>query len=715
MGSKGIVLKSGSIGTLLLVLALNLNAQAPPVGGRRVTVDDLMALRTINDVKISPAGDLVAYTVSTPSVTRNAHEPALFVIPAAGGAPKQLADSYKIFTPALPAPRIRWRADGQAISVLVVEKTGPQVLSIKPDNTGAQVVTTAPLGVSGYEWSPDGKYLAYLTRDAGPSTPPIANKVGANPPATRLWVQPVNPAGPARVLTAADQYVDSFSWSPDSREIAYAFAPVVGFLAPYHTRIFAVAVEGGAVRPIVDRAGMNVSPQFSPDGRQLAFVSTGERTGIIAPRGLAVAAASGRNANLRAFPMNGAWIAEILWTPDSQALYVTMNEGSFSTGAQMFEMPVVRVSVADGTAARLGDDRAALQYSISLSRDGRTLAFREVGARDMGDLVVLDVASKKTRRLTTVNPELKQLALGDLKPVSWKSFDGMEIWGLLLTPPGYDPPSPEASTFALRATADGSAGQAPGVPAARTLRGGVEAGKSRIPLLVYCHGGPIGGVTLGLFPQFMHVPGQIDPYPTEAFASAGFAVLFPMPRGGSGYGEAGHRMILNDWGGPDYKDIMAGVDHLIAQGVADGDRLGVMGASYGGFMTNWIVTQTSRFKAATAGASIADLSDLYYLTDGGDLMAEYYKLPWQNPEGYARSSPLTHAAKVTTPILISHGDRDPRVPLATAQKFFKALQAQGKTAEMDIYPRGGHVFYEPQQEKAVMTRNFEWMLRWIQR
>ena len=229
---------------------------------------------------------------------------------------------------------------------------------------------------------------------------------------------------------------------------------------------------------------------------------------------------------------------------------------------------------------------------------------------------------------------------------------------------------------------------------------------------MYCHGGPIGGVTLGIFPQFMHVPGQIDPYPTEAFASAGYAVLFPMPRGGSGYGEAGHRMIINDWGGPDYKDIMAGVDHLIARGIADGDRLGVMGASYGGYMTNWIVTQTSRFKAATAGASIADLHDLYYLTDGGDLMIEYFKLPWENPEGYARSSPLTHVAKVTTPILISHGDRDPRVPLATAQKFFRALQALGKTAEMDIYPRGGHVFYEPQQEKAVMTRNFEWMRKW---
>ncbi len=684
IGSKSCGPTSGTRWNLwsLVVIVTLLTPRVGAQSFRKVTIDDLMALRTINDVKIAPEGNLIAYTVSTPLVARNAHEAELFVIPAAGGSPKRLAESYRVFAPALPAPRLRWRPDGR-ISALVAEKTGPQVLSIKADNTAAEIVTAAPLGVNAYEWSPDGRFLAFTTRDAGPSPPPIANKVGANPPPTRLWLQPINPAGPARAITASDQYVDSFAWSPDSKEIAYSWAPVVGFLAPYQTKIFAVAVDGGAARPIIDRPGMNVSPQFSPDGTKISFISTSERTGIIAPRGLAIAGASGRNVNVRAYPMNSAWIAEVLWAPDSEAIYVTMNEGTFATGARMFEMPVVKVTLADGKAERLGDDHAALQYSISRSRDGRTIAYREVGARDMGDVVIMDVASKQARTLTSVNPELKQFALGELKPVSWKSFDGMEIWGLLLTPPGYKLPA---------------AGQ---------------AGQSRIPLLVYCHGGPIGGVTLGIFPQFMHVPGQIDPYPTEAFASAGFAVLFPMPRGGSGYGEAGHRMIINDWGGPDYKDIMAGVDHLIARGIADEDRLGVMGASYGGYMTNWIVTQTSRFKAATAGASIADLSDLYYLTDGGDLMAEYYKLPWQNPEGYARSSPLTHAAKVTTPILISHGDRDPRVPLATAQKFFRALQAHGKTAEMDIYPRGGHVFYEPQQEKAVMQRNFDWMLRWI--
>ncbi len=586
-----------------------------PAARRPVTIDDLMALATINDVEIAPAGDRIAYTVSSPSLTANAHEARLFVVAASGGAPTPLADDARLFVPALPAPRLRWSPDGTRVSFLGVAAARPQVFAVAASGGAARAVTAAPEGVSAYEWSPDGRHVAYLTRDAAPAAP-VATPAGSLPPRTRLWVQPVDDPAAARALTPADRFVDSLSWAPDGREIAYASAPTSGFLAPYATRIDAVTVASGATRAVVARPGMNLQPQFSPDGRHLAFVTTNGGTGIIAPRGLAVAPASGGDpAAIRSFPMNGAWMAEMVWAADSQSLLVTMNEGTFASGAQMFEMPVVRVSLASGRAERV-HQRPTVDYNLSLSRDGRTLAYRSVEARTMGELTVLDLASGEHRTLTTINPAVAELALGRLETVSWRSFDGMEIWGLLLTPPGYD-------------------------------------GRRRLPLVVYCHGGPIGGVTLGLFPQFMHVPGQIDPYPTEALASAGYAVLFPMPRGGSGYGEAGHRMIVNDWGGPDYKDIMAGVDHLIARGVADGDRLGVMGASYGGYMTNWIVTQTSRFKAASAGASIADLTDLYYLTDGGDLMVEYFQHPWENPEGYRDRSPLSHAAKVTTPLLLA--------------------------------------------------------------
>jgi dipeptidyl aminopeptidase/acylaminoacyl peptidase len=235
----------------------------------------------------------------------------------------------------------------------------------------------------------------------------------------------------------------------------------------------------------------------------------------------------------------------------------------------------------------------------------------------------------------------------------------------------------------------------------------------RIPLLVYCHGGPNGGVTYGLFPQFMHVVSQVDYYPVEALASAGFAVLFPMPRGGAGYGEAGQRSIINDWGGADYKDIMRGVDDVIARGIADPERLGVMGASYGGYMTNWIVTQTGRFQAASAGASISDLTDSYFLSDAGEPIAEYFKKPWDAPESYAAHSPITFVARVTTPLLIQHGERDLRVPIANAWKFYRALKQLGKTVEFDIHPRSSHVFYEPVQQREAMRRNLEWFKKWI--
>ena len=628
-------------------------------------------IRSILDVKISPDGSLVAYVVSTPALTPNVQDAQLFVVATSGGTPTQVAPGTRVFTPAVPAARLRWLPGGTRVSFLAMIENRPQVVDAPTDGGPANSATAAPSGVAAYEWSPDGRQLAYISREA--AEPRTVVRSGATDPPSRLFVRQLD--GSAKAVTPPERYVDSLSWSPDGKEIAYSAAPVTGFLAPYSTRIYAVAADGSTERALVDRAGMNTQPQFSPDGKQIAFVSTNEQQGLMAPRGLAVVAASGERSSIRAFALGGAWIGEMLWARDSNSILALMNEGTFATGEHMFEMPVVRISIRDGKAERVVPG-PTVNYSVSTTRDGRTIAYRAVEGRTMGDVFVQELSSGTRRKITTVNPELEKLALGELRPLKWRSFDGMEIWGLLLTPPGW------------------------------------KAGR-RIPLIVYCHGGPIGGVTYGLFPQFAHTVGQVDPYPTEAMAGAGYAIFFPMPRGGSGYGEAGHRAIINAWGEGDYKDIMAGVDHLIAQGFADRDRLGVMGASYGGFMTNWIVTQTGRFRAASAGASISDLTDLYYLPDGGDLMIEYFKRPWENRESYVAHSPITHVEKVTTPLLIQHGDRDPRVPIATAQKFYRALKALGKTVEYDVYPGGGHVYYQPQQQRESMVRNLAWFQKWI--
>jgi dipeptidyl aminopeptidase/acylaminoacyl peptidase len=490
---------------------------------------------------------------------------------------------------------------------------------------------------------------------------------------TRLALVRVGHPSALRLLTPPADYVDALSWSPDGREIAYSAAPRTGFTAAYDARLYAVALEGGARRTIVDRAGMNSGPRFSPDGKSIAFISTNGRSDIMASRSVTVVAAGGGTP--RAYPLDDAWVNEYVWTRDSRSILLEANDGTFGRAEHMFEQPVVQLTVADGKATRLGSG-PTVAFSISRSDDGARLAFKSVGARTMGEVAVMETASGRVSTIVDVNPELKDFALGELKPVKWRSFDGMEIWGLLLTPP------------------DAAAGKP-------------------LPMLVYLHGGPGGGFTLGLFPQFMHIVPQVDPYPTATMAGAGYAILFPMPRGGAGYGEAGQRAIVNAWGEADYKDIMAGVDQLVAQGLADPNRLGVMGASYGGYMTNWIVTQTGRFKAASAGASLSDLSDTFYLSEAGAFMVDYFKRPWENRNGYAAHSPLTFADKVTTPLLIQHGEADPRVPIAGAWKFYRTLKAMGKAVELEIYPRGGHVLREPMQQREQMRRNLEWFAKWI--
>src|SRR5262249_29986542 len=296
--------------------------------------------------------------------------------------------------------------------------------------------------------------------------------------ATRLAVVEVGRSA-ARLLTPPSQYVDAFSWAPDSHEIAYSAAPRAGFTAPYYTRIYALDLAG-TPRTIVDRPGTNSGPRYAPDGRSIAFISTNGKVDIMAPRSLAVAPAHpvAPSAAPRVFPMDDAWVNEYVWSPDSASIYLQANDGSFGRGVHMFEQPLVRLTVADGKAERL-DAGATVNFSISVSRDGSRVAYRSIDGRTMGDVVVMETKTRAATKLTEVNAHAKDFAWGQLKPIAWRSFDGMEIWGLLLTP----------------------AGATPG---------------RRLPLLVYVHGGPGGGVTHGLFPQFMTGVAQVDPYPTEA-------------------------------------------------------------------------------------------------------------------------------------------------------------------------------------------------------
>ncbi len=662
----------------LILLACFVGAQG---WAAKVTVDDLMRLRSLFDVHISPDGKRVAYVVSTPSIERAEHEAALWLVSTSGGTPQRLTYSTKIFNQPVPSPCLRWSPDGSLISFIGYVNGVPQVLSMSVAGGEPSPLTSVPDGVTIYEWASTGKQIAFLGPDPLPAdvTERMKNKsyviaVDRNDRPPRLWVQDV-PGGKPKPLWPANESVTDFQWAPDGASIAYSASNRKGFYARYQSRVFIAPVSGGERRTLVDRAGVNRAPRFSPDGRWVAFISSGGNTGMISAMDLYVVSADGRSSIRNLSEPKQAWIGEFVWAPDSRSLVYIPNEQTNASGDQMFEQAITRIWLDSGKIEPLTTG-PLVNYSVRFSADGSRIAYKSVESRTMGDVFVMTLEDRHTTRLTDINPELRTLELGAMKAVSWKSFDGKEIWGLLLTPPGY--------------------------------RAGV-----RIPIVVYCHGGPIGGFTYGVFPQFMHTAGQVDPYPVEAMASAGMAVLFPMPRGGSGYGISGFREIVNSWGERDYRDIMAGVDYAIAAGIADPERLGVMGASYGGYMTDWIVTQTSRFKAASTGASISDLAQQYYLSDAGEIMVEYFGLPWVAGASLAAHSAITHVTNVTTPLLIQHGENDRRVPIGQAWEFYRALKALNKTVEFDIYPRGGHVNYEPPLEREYMRRNLDWFIRWL--
>jgi dipeptidyl aminopeptidase/acylaminoacyl peptidase len=288
------------------------------------------------------------------------------------------------------------------------------------------------------------------------------------------------------------------------------------------------------------------------------------------------------------------------------------------------------------------------------------LAFAFNDAKTPNDIWVASSAGRGAQRLTNFNSQIKDYALVTTEVVRWKAPDGLEIEGLLVKPLGY------------------------------------EQGK-RYPLILQIHGGPYAQFGYGLNPR------------AQIFAASGYAVLLPNPRGSTGYGQKFTTANVGDWGGKDYQDLMAGVDELIKTGVADPERLAVMGGSYGGFMTFWVITQTNRFKAAIGHAGISDWYSFHGQSDIPGLMEYGFGgTPWTAREVYEKWSPVRYADRVQTPLMITHGEQDRRVPIAQAEQYYRALRRRGVETVFVRYPREGHGITEPNHQIDLVRRQLEW-------
>jgi dipeptidyl aminopeptidase/acylaminoacyl peptidase len=391
--------------------------------------------------------------------------------------------------------------------------------------------------------------------------------------------------------------------------------------------------------------------RWSPDGKTLAYIGSADDVGI--PK-IWISPADGGKFKLAANTVT--YPNEIEWTEDSRALYFT--------SAVRGEHPLARLDIDTGKASTLAS--SVVMQAIDVDEHSGKIAYTATSDQHPADVFVADMQGKRIGQITHLNQKLlASLTLQSFERMPYKAPDGLEIEGFFLKPAGW------------------------------------QAGKT-YPMILMIHGGPNG----------MYGPGwNVE---AQAYAAHGWAVLMTNPRGSSGYGEEFQRGVNLEWGGKAYLDIMAGVDAAIARNPwVDANRLGVTGQSYGGFMTDWIVGQTTRFKGAVTLSGISDLisvegtRDAYYGHDrdfGGDI--------WKNLDLYWKFSPIRNAAKVKTPTLILHGESDQRVPISQGEEFFRALYHFGVPTEMVMFPREPHSLRsEPKHAVEVL----QWQIYWFDR
>jgi dipeptidyl aminopeptidase/acylaminoacyl peptidase len=655
------------IGSLLLLAGLPAAAEEK----HPVTPEDIVAIREALAPVVSPDGSRVAFVVREPADPRKPDPPRnsdIWVVPADGSEPaRPFAASPKTET------RPRWSPDGRYLAFLSdrgtpaegEEEATPQIYLLRTDGGEAVALTAVAGEVEEFHWSPDGKSVAFVATDPVPEAERKKKKqkddavhVDHDYQFARLWVVGLDDRKPRQVFRQEGQVVD-FEWAPDGSELAVAVAPTPRLDDVYWWQKLVVVrlLDGEVVRTLSDR--LNGSPRWSPDGKTVAFFEfPPQRIGAR----LAVVDAAGGSPRVLLDDYAGT-LSDLAWMPDSQQLVAGSTE---TTRAKL-----LRIDVASGGVTRLADLYAD-GVNLSVSRDGGTIAYLSESPDAPPDVWCLRTG-REPRQLTRLNPQVGSLLLGRQREIQWQNKkDGKTIYGLLFTPPDF------------------------------------QAGR-RYPTVVQIHGGPEWVWWQGWYGSW-HEWAQL-------LASHGYVVLLPNPRGSDGQGWRFAAANVEDWGGMDLVDILDGVDQLVAQGIADPDRLGIGGWSYGGFMTSWTVTQTHRFKAAVVGAAVTDLFSFHGTTDiTPTFLKDYFRgLPYGRDEVYRKHSAMSFVQNVKTPCLVLHGEADRRVPVTQGWELYSALKQLGVATEMVTYPREEHPIHERAHQADLLARVLDWFDRYLKK
>ena len=626
-----------------------------------------MKVKTVTAAVPSPDGKLAAWTETHPVMDGEKSEflTQVYLAHSDGSDRMQLTRGEK----SANAPA--FSADSAWV-FFASERGGKRnIYRIPVDGGEAEMVTSWTGTLAAFAISPNGKWIAFTGREADPDEDRAKLEkrdfrvIDENPHDRSLWLIPVetDASGKRAVkkIAAGTYDVGAFDWSPSSQRIAYETRPTPDADDGRKSDIYEVAIETGEIRPLAATPATESEPRYSPDGRFLAFVrSNASAKRIDGTRIVLLALGDLKVRVLPASPDESPALSA--WAKDSSRIYFT--EG-LHTRAALYAMPV------DGPPSVVYQPaRGTFGFAMTFNRPGTYAGLALQTSDEPVESYVMPVASLKPVRVSAANVDLPKNGLGETRVIRWKAKDGKEIEGLLTLPVNYD--------------------------------------KSRkYPLILNIHGGPSGAFSETFI-------GANGPYPIASFAQRGWAVLRPNPRGSVNYGLPFRVANIDDWGGGDYQDLMAGVDAAISMGVADPNKLAVMGWSYGGYMTNWVVTQTNRFKCAAAGAGLSNLISMWGTNDIPTTLDDYFDGTWfEQPDRYIKMSPLAHIGNVTTPELLLHGEADNRVPTSQGYEMYRALKRKGVPTEMVVYPRTPHGPQEPKFILNIMQRNMDWVAKYL--
>jgi dipeptidyl aminopeptidase/acylaminoacyl peptidase len=690
---------------------------AVPLGGiaqeaHNATLAESLSRTSIRAPVISPDGRSVAYLLRETNWKENEFVWQLWRVNVAAGETVQLTRGKKSAGAAQWSPDGRWLAfvtereayvaeplaavpkeaaaqDGGKGDAADATKTAAKQIWIIPTDGGeAWPLTKSETDVESFHWAKDGKAILFTAAER-PTKASKARKerysayevIEKDYEQNQLWWVDATAAMKATAPQAAKQLtfdptlsVNSFAISPDSTRVAFSAAhnPLLAFMKDEHIYLMVLPrpTSGPAsVSKIVAMSGPDRSPIFSPDGKQLAFVtSLGQPKFFYANSHIALVDVAAVLAKPALTPGDVRDLTKS-FDEDPQTLDWVSN-GLYFGATQRMTARLFRLESATLAVQPVSTDDALIIDEASVTPDGNYIAFT---ADDATHLTELYVSSSKTfapRKLTDLTAQVHGWKLGSVEVVSWKSKDGTLIEGVLHKPADFDP-------------------------------------KRKYPLLVKIHGGPTGVSQ----PRFL--PNDYA-YPVQAFLAKGALVLEPNYRGSAGYGGAFRALNVRNLGVGDMWDVMSGVDSLIAKGMVDPNRLAAMGWSQGGYISAFLTTHTNRFKAISVGAGISDWATYYVSTDITPFTPQYLgATPWDDPQIYAKTSPITTIRQAKTPTLIQHGSADRRVPVPDSFELYRGLLDQHVDARLILYTGFGHGIDKPKSALALIQANLDWFSHYL--